>query len=43
MGLDGAEADVQLVGDVDVGSTARNGGEDLFFASRQRFDGLSRR
>src|SRR5215213_10737250 len=40
--LDGAEADVELVGDLTVRSTAGHREQDFFFTARERLGGLSR-
>src|SRR3954447_18042909 len=42
MGLDRAEADVELVGDLAVRPSVGDGEQDLLLAARQRFGGLHR-
>ena len=42
VGLGGAEADVELVGNLGIGPTEGYDHQDLLFAVGQRFDGLSR-
>jgi hypothetical protein len=40
VGLDGADADVELVGDLAVGLAAGDRQQDLFLPAGERFDGL---
>ncbi len=42
MGFDGAQADVELVGDLGIRATAGDGEQHFFFAAGQRFDRLLR-